>query len=265
VKAEFAITKQPSSFSVPIVLVHGLIGSLRADDLHAALAPARTLAPDLLGYGTNGNVDPSGITIADEATHLHRQIQAIYGAEPIHLVGFSAGGVVSLALARRYPLMIAGLVLVESNFTLKDAAWSATLAAMSQAEADAVLDGFRSRPETWLARFGVPPTAEYLAKANDWIWCQTGQTVRAMAQALVEMTGKPSYLPMAAEVFDQVPVHLLAGERSLPSWDLPDWTKAKAQSFTVLPCLGHIMMLEDSAAFASAIHSITANREEETA
>ncbi len=261
-KAEFAIRKQPSSFSAPIVLVHGLIGTLQAADLQAALAPARTLAPGLLGYAANGKVDPSGITIAGQATHLYRQIIAMYGAEPIHLVGFSAGGVVCLALAERYPDMIASLVLVENNFTLKDAAWSATVAVMSPTEADAVLDGFRSRPETWLARFGVRPTAEYLAKANDWLSRQTGGTVRAMAQALIETTGKSSHLHMAAKVFDQVPVHLVAGERSLPSWDLPDWVKAKARSFTVLPGLGHIMMLEDPDAFGSAIRAAIVHQEQ---
>jgi lipase len=216
----------------------------------------------LLGYGTNGNVDPSGITIVGQATHLHRQIQAIYGAEPIHLVGFSAGGVVCLTLAERYPEMIASLALVESNFTLKDAAWSAALAAMSPAEADAVVEGFQSQPEIWLVRFGVPPTAPYLAKANDWLLRQTSGTVRAMAQALVETTERPSYLRMAAKAFDQVPVHLVAGERSLPGWDLPDWAKAKARSFTVLPGLGHIMMLEDPDAFSSAIHAAIAHQEQ---
>jgi lipase len=261
VRAELPVTKQPSSYPAPIVLVHGLIGTLQADDLHAALLPAKSLSPDLLGYGVNDKVDPSGITIVGQATHLHRQIHAIFGAEPIHLVGFSAGGVVSLALAEFYPEMIASLVLVESNFTLKDAAWSATIAAKSPAETDAVLEGFRSRPETWLARFGVQPTAANLAKANDWLLRQTGGTVRAMAQALVETTGKPSYLHMTAKVFDQVPVHLVAGERSLRNWDLPDWTKAKARSFTVLPGLGHIMMLEDPTAFGRVVHRITADRE----
>jgi lipase len=258
--AELSVTTLLSNSPAPVVLVHGLIGTLQADDLHAALVPARTLAPDLLGYGTNCKIDPSTITVGIQASHLHRQIHARYGAEPIHLVGFSAGGVVSLALAERYPEMVASLTLVESNFTLKDAAWSATVAAMSPAEADAVLDGFRSQPETWLARFGVPPTAAYLAKANDWLLCQTGETVRAMAQALVETTGKSSYLRVAAEVFDRISVHLVAGERSLPHWDLPDWARAKARSFTVLPSLGHIMMLEDPATFGSAIHKITANQ-----
>jgi lipase len=261
-KAESAITKQPSIPPAPIILVHGLIGTMQTDDLRAALAPARTLAPDLLGYGANSKVDLSAITIAGQAKHLRRQINTIYCAEPVNLLGFSAGGVVSLALAERYPEMIASLVLVENNFTLKDAAWSATIAAMSRAEADAVLEGFRSRPETWLARFGVQPSAEHLAKANDWLFYQTGGTIRAMAQALVETTGKPSYLRMTAKVFDQVPVHLVAGERSLTNWDLPDWVEAKARSFTVLPGLGHIMMLEDPIAFGRALHTAVTDREQ---
>jgi lipase len=261
-KAEIPVTRQRSNSPAPIVLVHGLIGTLQADDVQAALAPARTLAPDLLGYGAHSEVDPKVITIASQAKHLHQQIHVIYGAESVHLLGFSAGGVVSLALAERHPEMIASLVLVENNFTLKDAAWSATVAAMSPAEAAEVVDGFRLQPETWLVRFGVPPTAPYLAKANDWLLRQTSGTVRAMAQALVETTERPSYLRMAAKVFDQVPVHLVAGERSLTNWDLPDWAEAKARSFTVLPGLGHIMMLEDPIAFGRALHTAVADREQ---
>jgi lipase len=111
--------------------------------------------------------------------------------------------------------MIASLVLVENNFTLKDTAWPATTAAISPAEADAVLGGFLSRREIWPTRFDVQPTTAYLTKANDWLLRQTGGIVQLMAQALVDTTGRSSYFCMAAKVFDKGPVHLVAGERSL--------------------------------------------------
>lgn len=40
-------------------------------------------------------------------------------------------------------------------------------------------------------------------------------------------------------------VHLVAGERSAGGWDVPDWAKTAAASDTVVPGVGHMMMLEE--------------------
>ncbi|QXH43900.1 alpha/beta hydrolase [Pseudomonas xanthosomatis] len=54
------------------------------------------------------------------------------------------------------------------------------------------------------------------------------------------------------------PVHLLAGEHSRSGWDVPHWAAQQAASVTVLPGVGHLMMLEDPQGFAQALARLLA-------
>jgi lipase len=49
---------------------------------------------------------------------------------------------------------------------------------------------------------------------------------------------------MLRHAFDQVPVHLVAGARSRPGWDVPDWAVDAAASYTEIPDAGPMVMLE---------------------
>ena len=102
---------------------------------------------------------------------------------------------------------------------MKDAFWSASVARMNQAEAEAMLDMLRIDPEGWLAGSGVSPTEECIGVARRWLNLQPASTLRAMGSSIVDTTGAPSYEALLRSVFVRMPVHLIAEKRSGDGWD----------------------------------------------
>lgn len=242
----------PDSAST-VVFVHGLIGSLQVPDLLQYFPAGRALAPDLLGYGSQRDVAPDEITVSGQVEYLRRTIDEHVGAEPVHLVGHSVGGLVVMLFAHAYPERVKGIVNVEGNFTLNDAFWSASVARMHRGEAESMLAGFRSDPEGWLGGSGIAASPRETDVARRWLDQQPATTVQAMARTVLAESGVPEYMEKLREVFARHPVHLVCGERSETGWDVPAWARTQAASYTVLPGTGHLMMLERPAEFAAAV------------
>jgi pimeloyl-ACP methyl ester carboxylesterase len=238
------------------VLIHGLMGTLQHSEILDALRPALTIAPDLMGYGSLRDAPLEAINVSAQIGWLNQSITQQFGEQPVHLVGHSIGGAIAYLFAHRCPERVREIVSVEGNFTLKDAFWSASVAKLSQQEAEHMLDGFLSEPTAWLARSGIPPEPQFVAMADKWLSQQPASTIQAMAQSIVETTGAPDYPLAVRAVFARHPVHLLAGERSRAGWDVPDWANKSAASFTVLPSTGHMMMLEEPRAFAKVVSEL---------
>ncbi|MGH8381719.1 alpha/beta fold hydrolase [Pseudomonas sp.] len=234
----------------PVVLINGLIGCLDYPFLHDALVPRSVIAPDLLGYGRLDAVEADEIDIAAQVEHLHRTLQDCSPGQRVHLIGHSVGGVVAVEFARRYPLCVASIVSIEGNFTLNDAFWSSSVAQMTVEHAESMLTGFRADTGGWLARSGIEVNSQRLATATAWLNYQPAGTLQAMARSVVQVTSDPGYLPGLKALFSSVRIHLVAGERSLANWDVPQWARQLATSMTVLPGVGHLMMLEGPEGFA---------------
>src|SRR5215475_8097790 len=115
----------------PIVLIHGLMGSLDDPAIRACLPDRPVHAPSLLGYGEFSTTMPARLSIAAQIAHIHRLVTERFGARPVHLVGHSMGGVIAPLFAAAHPHLVASIVNVEGNFTLKDAFWSRRLARMA--------------------------------------------------------------------------------------------------------------------------------------
>jgi pimeloyl-ACP methyl ester carboxylesterase len=174
------------------------------------------------------------------------------------VVGHSAGGVVAYLFAHTYPDLVASVVSVEGNFTLKDAFWSAAIARMPEAEVKAMLDRFRNDRAAWLAQDGIAATPETLGAAAAALSQQPASTVRAMARAVVETTSPPRYEALLRTVFSRTPVHLVAGERSRVGWDTPPWALEQAAGVTVMPAVGHLMTWENPSGFGALIAELLA-------
>jgi pimeloyl-ACP methyl ester carboxylesterase len=242
--------------STPIVFVHGLFGTLEDQCIRAEFPARAVVAPDLLGYGELSETPAGSITLATQVAHLRDVIATRFSGRRVHLVGHSAGGAVACLLAHRHPDLITSVVNVEGNFTLRDAFWSASIARMTPKEAVAMLNSLRADPGAWLTRSGVFPKWHEIAAASKWLSRQPASTVRAMAISVVDTTGKQEYLAAVREVFASHPVHLVAGERSREGWDTPEWALQRATSLTVMPSVGHLMMLEDPANFGRIIQNL---------
>ena len=237
----------------PVVLIHGFIGSLDEPAIASALRPHPILAPPLLGYGSNAQVDSSSITLAAQAEYVATVALERFGNSVVHLIGHSVGGAIAALVASRYPERTASLVSVEGNFSLKDAFWSAKVGRMSEAEATHMLAGFRADPAAWLIRAGVEPTPAHVAIAARWLHQQPSETLQAVGRSVVETTGAPEYQEMLQAVFARTPVHLVAGERSRAGWDVPAWAERQAASFAIVPSSGHMVMLDNPDGFGDLV------------
>jgi lipase len=60
---------------LPVVPIHGFIGSLDDDRLVAGLAPRVVLAPELLGYGSHREVGPGCIDLGAQDAELARALE----------------------------------------------------------------------------------------------------------------------------------------------------------------------------------------------
>ena len=237
----------------PILLVHGLFGSLSAPLVLDAFGARRTLAPDLLGYGALGHEDLSGLRLEDQADHLAGVLDD-ESVERADVVGHSVGGAVAVLLATRHPDRVRALVSVEGNLTPPDAFWSAELAGRSLDEIELMVDDHRRDVAGWIAGAGVAPTPERVRVAADWLGNQSATTLRAQARAVVEATGREDYLDdLRAALEDGLALHLVAGERSRDGWHVPADVESAARSSTLMPGCGHLTMLESPDGFAAAV------------
>lgn len=237
----------------PILLIHGLFGSLSAPRILSAFGQREVLAPDLIGYGILRDGAPKSWTLVDQADHLASYVRArVAGA--VHVVGHSVGGAVAVIFAHRHAELARSLTSVEGNMTLSDAFWSQKIATQALSEIEEEVQGFRADVAAWIGRSGVSPSPFALGTAASWLENQPVSTLRVQARAVVSATGEPSYLEyLRAVIASGLPVHLVAGARSRNGWSVPDWLAAQVRSDASIAGTGHLMMLEDPELFAETL------------
>lgn len=91
-----------------VVLVHGMRGAsvLWEPIVKRLESDHRVLVVDLPGHGDapRSGLDPAGLRFDALVDGLHETLTSVFGSEPVHLVGHSLGGALSLAYAARYSL-----------------------------------------------------------------------------------------------------------------------------------------------------------------
>jgi pimeloyl-ACP methyl ester carboxylesterase len=238
-----------------LLLVHGLLGSLSYFEPRRYLPGVDVLTPDLAGYGRRRGED-AGLTLPDQAAMLARLLRDAAGG-PAWVLGHSVGGAVAMLLADMVPDRVRGLISVEGNFTLKDAFWTGRIAALTDADWAAEYGAMEAAPAAWLEKSGIEASDERVAWARAILANQPYTTVQKMAQSVLDTTAAPDYLGCVGRVLARAtPLYLVGGEQSAAGWDVPDWVLSQARRVCVQPRAGHMMMLEDPAAFCRIVEAI---------
>jgi transposase InsO family protein/pimeloyl-ACP methyl ester carboxylesterase len=243
----------PVHASVPVVFVHGLFGPFADLAAFRQLGELECTAPDLDGYGAFAE---RRVSLDAQVRALREHLETRHASSPVHLVAHSIGGVYAFTVADRYPELVESVTTVEGNFSLADAFWSRSIAALGEGDAQRAITRRLDDPEGFLAADGVPVTDENLAREGEALAYQPWRTVWESAAAIVEATGRPDYDALLRRVFAVKPVYLVAGERSSDGWHVPDWARRAAASSTVVPGVGHMMMLERPEVFGLAIRRL---------
>ncbi|CAN7528525.1 alpha/beta hydrolase [Trinickia sp. LjRoot230] len=233
--------------TVPLVMIHGLMGSQHFYAPAAHIDIARVHTPDLIGYGQlahKTHPPHERITLASQAASIIQYLRE-HVAEPCVLLGHSVGGAVAMLVAAAAPERVRALISVEGNFTLDDAFWCKHIASLSEDAWRETHARMIADPAAWLAQSAIAVSDERLRWAEATLHHQSAQTIRAMAQAVVAETGDARYLKAVRAVVDTgIAIGLIAGERSASGWNVPQWVRRATRYDTVQKGAGHMMMLE---------------------
>jgi esterase len=237
----------------PVVLLHGLFGSIRnLGGLQKSLAATgrRVIALDLRNHGDSAHA--RGMRYGAMAEDVAESLAAL-GALPCHLLGHSMGGKVAMRLALDAPERVASLIVADiaprayrhGNAELAAALMALPLrlgmtraeanAALAPAIPDATIRSFLllnlrlggDQPPAW--RIGLAEIAAAVADLEGW----EGVGGTFAGPTLFVSGGQSHYVP--AEAHEAI--------RAL----FPRVT------FTVLPDAGHWLHAEDPAGFLAAI------------
>jgi pimeloyl-ACP methyl ester carboxylesterase len=237
----------------PLLLVHGMIGSLAYFDPAARITRASVHPIDLPGYGSLGNAGPEQLSLTCQADHVVACLKEI-SRQPAWLLGHSMGGAVVMLAADRAPDLVAGIINVEGNFTLKDAFWSTRIVRKTPEDWADEYRRMQADVPAWLTRCGIDPDPRREAWMTQVLANQSADTVYAISRAIIEETRPPAYLETIRRVTEQnLPLHLIAGQKSASAWDVPDFVRAAAASYTEQADVGHLMMLEEPGEFCRLV------------
>jgi pimeloyl-ACP methyl ester carboxylesterase len=212
----------------------------------------RVLAPDLPGFaGTDPPAEPS----MDAYAAAVRERLDAEGIERCLLVGFSLGGYVALAFLRKYPDMVAGLVLADTRSGADDAAAldrrrsAATradggdIAAGADAIAPLIADNATDEVRAQLARIAGEVPAPTIA------WAQRAMAARPDSSAVLAAT--------------HVPVLIVVGELDAitpPAVARQMAALAPEAELVELPGVAHLTPAEDPVGFADDLTGWLARR-----
>ncbi len=233
----------------PVVLVHGypLDGAMWSGVARALAPRFRVLKPDLPGRGETAA--PSEGRIEDYADFVGAILEAL--SSPCGVAGFSMGGYVSLALARRRPQALAALALVDTRASADDDAGKAkrdeAIATVRAAGVDPIAEAMLPR----LLAAASLSRADLVERVRRIMQRQKPETVAADLAAMRDRSDSRGFLPAIA-----VPTLVVVGELDAltPPADSTAMVEAiPGARLVVVPAAGHLTPMERPGAVAAAL------------
>lgn len=233
-----------------LLLLHGYCGSRRYwDDVLPALrAEFRVIAPDCRGHGetqATGGAYPMEL-LAEDASQL---LEALH-VKQAYVLGHSMGGYAALAFAERYPSQLLGIGLLHSTTFPDD---DNGKAGRDKVAARVEAEGIEGHIDDLIPKLFAPEhrssMPERVQRAREIGYGTSPLGAIGGALGMKERPDHRSALERA-----NVPVLLLAGEHDGvigPEKRFP--VSGPSVTAELLPDAGHMGMMEDPEAFASAI------------
>ena len=238
---------------IPLLFIHGFPLNRRMWDpqMQSLSHHLRVLAPDLRGHGDSESVEgPCNLDmLADDCVKM---LDALDIPQPAVVCGLSMGGYTTLAMYRRYPERIRGLILAATRAGADSPDGKANRdKAISQAEKD----GAAATAASMLPKLMSPKTYKSnpdLIKQVERI--MTSTSVTGIIGALESMKTRPDSTPYLGEI--TVPTLIIHGEddQLIPFQEAQSMHAAIPGSTLVLiSSAGHLPNLEQPELFNQAV------------
>ena len=228
-----------------VLLLHGfpLDHRMWQKQIDALGRQYRVLAPDLPGFGRSLLPPDAMLEMDDYAQAVAELLDAKAVDGPVHLAGFSMGGYIALAFARKFAGRLASLMLVDT----KAAPDTPEAAQGRDALAKKVLEtGSQVAAEAMIPKLFSPAThadqPEVVARVNE---IMLDQSPEAVAAALGAMARRPDSTPGLAAI--DIPALLIVGQEDAitPPAEMQKVANAlKDASLVTIPGAGHMTTLE---------------------
>ncbi len=243
-----------------LFIIPGLVDTLGCVEPEGRIRAAAVHTCDLLGYGRFRDAPQGQLTLQAQVDHVVEHLAHIDKGS-IWVLGHSMGGQIAMMLADQRPDLISGMINVEGNFTMKDAFWSSKIVEQQAEEWSQEYQSMQDDAAAWLERCGVEMNPQNIPWGEHILANQPAQTVYRMSEELVASAENPDYLAAVRRVVERgLSIHLLAGELSAATWDVPDFVRRAAASYTQMPGVGHLMMLEKPDEFCRTIDQLMERR-----
>ena len=253
---------------VPIVLIHGSIGDYRVwtTQLAAFLKRNRVVTPSLRHYypepwtGAARPGEEGNFSIEQHASDVAAFIKAL-NLGKVHLLGWSRGGAVVNAVAKRAPEVIRTLILEDS--TIDIAGMENPAMREAQAEFTRRFDTLKSSIRKGDLEGGARTFYDTTGGLGTWDRLPQSRRQSALDNlrtALAE-SSRPLTTPAQVAAYD-FPIQALRGERSPARYELTYAEMRRAMLAAgrtpfaptmVIPKAGHAMHLDNPAAFNAAV------------
>lgn len=243
-----------SGTGTPLALVHGFPfdASIWQGQLEALGDVAHILAPDLPGFGQSAPLPEAGGVSMDAYAEALAAWARDKGLEKIVMLGHSMSGYVAFAFARRHADMLAGLILTNTKATPDTEAGKEGRYKLA---AEVEKRGPQAVVDAMLPKLFAPGTEErnpqVVARVRGVMLSQQPQGIIA---ALHAMAARPDSTPDLSNI--HVPTLIISGAQDalMPANEAELMhSRIKDAQHIVIEGAGHLPMLENPAAFNSAL------------
>jgi pimeloyl-ACP methyl ester carboxylesterase len=243
----------------PLVLLHAfpLDRTMWWPQLPALADRARVVALDFPGFGESSPANPSGFTegtsfSVDGVAGVVAEFLAARGISKAVVCGLSMGGYMALALARKYPEKLGGLILADTRAGVDDSTSRAnrdkSIALVNEKGSAALFETLAPKVLSDSARSGKPDVVERVRTIA------ARQPAASVATALAALRDRPDANPGLAAV--AVPTLVIVGENDSVTPPLAAANlsaQIRGSKLVHIPGAGHLSNLENPEAFNAAV------------